>query len=50
MPVVLAMGVGSPLIGRLLDELGSKSVILAGTIILAVGMFKKNEVSSVPNV
>jgi EmrB/QacA subfamily drug resistance transporter len=39
MPVVLAMGIGSPLIGRLLDELGSRLVILAGTATLAVGMF-----------
>jgi MFS family permease len=46
MPIVLAMGVGSPLIGRLLDESGSKSVILAGTIILAVGMFLLGSFSS----
>jgi predicted MFS family arabinose efflux permease len=39
MPVVLAMGIGSPLVGRLLDELGSRLVILSGTAILAVGMF-----------
>jgi MFS family permease len=39
MPVVLAMGFGSPLVGRLLDELGSRLVILTGTAILAVGMF-----------
>jgi len=39
MPVVLAMGIGSPLIGRLLDELGSRVVIMTGTAILAVGMF-----------
>lgn len=46
MPVVLAMGIGSPLIGRLLDELGSKTVILVGTIILAVGMFLLGSFSS----
>jgi len=46
MPVVLAMGVDSPLIGRLLDESGSKSVILAGTIILVVGMFLLGSFSS----
>ena len=39
MPVVLAMGIGSPLVGRLLDEMGSRLVILSGTAILAVGMF-----------
>ncbi len=39
MPVVLAMGIGSPMVGRLLDELGSRLVILSGTAILALGMF-----------
>jgi len=39
MPVVVAMGIGSPMIGRLLDEMGSRLVILTGTVILAVGMF-----------
>ena len=39
MPVVLAMGIGSPLVGRLLDELGSRLVILTGTAVLAIGMF-----------
>jgi predicted MFS family arabinose efflux permease len=39
MPVVLAMGIGSPLVGRLLDELGSRLVIVSGTAVLAVGMF-----------
>ena len=38
MPVVLAMAVGSPTVGRLLDKLGSKTVILAGTALLALGM------------
>lgn len=39
MPVVLAMSVGSPLVGRFLDRLGSKVVVLAGTALLALGMF-----------
>ena len=38
LPVVLAMAVGSPLAGRLLDKVGPKPVILAGVGILAVGM------------
>ncbi len=38
MPVVLAMAVGSPLVGRLLDKFGSKAVVLAGTVLLAIGM------------
>jgi MFS family permease len=39
MPVVLAMAVGSPLMGRLLDKLGSKVIVGAGTALLALGMF-----------
>lgn len=38
MPVVLAMAVGSPLVGRLLDKFGSKVIVFAGTLLLAVGM------------
>jgi MFS family permease len=38
MPVVLAMAVGSPLVGRILDKLGSKAVVLAGSLLTAVGM------------
>jgi EmrB/QacA subfamily drug resistance transporter len=38
MPVVLAMAVGSPLMGRLLDKFGSKVIVFAGTFLLAVGM------------
>ncbi len=38
MPVVLAMAVGSPLVGRLMDKLGSKIMVFAGTLLLAVGM------------
>jgi len=39
MPVVLAMSVGSPLAGRLLDRLGSKVVILGGVAVMTAGMF-----------
>jgi EmrB/QacA subfamily drug resistance transporter len=38
MPVVLAMAVGSPLVGRLLDKFGSKVMVFGGTFLLAVGM------------
>ena len=38
MPVVLAMVVGSPTSGRMLDRFGSRAVILAGTSLLTVGM------------
>lgn len=39
MPVVLAMSVGSPLAGRLLDAVGSKVVILTGVAVMTAGMF-----------
>ena len=38
MPVVLAMAVGSPVVGRFLDRYGSKLIIFSGTLLLAVGM------------
>lgn len=38
LPVVLAMAVGSPLAGRLLDTVGARTVILGGTILLSAGM------------
>lgn len=38
MPVVLAMAVGSPLVGRWLDKLGSKVVVLCGSVLVAIGM------------
>ncbi len=38
MPVVLALAVGSPLVGRLLDKLGSKVMVFGGTLLLAIGM------------
>ncbi|MCZ7548117.1 MAG: MFS transporter [Anaerolineales bacterium] len=37
MPVVLALGIGSPLAGRMLDKFGSKAVVTVGTILLAAG-------------
>jgi EmrB/QacA subfamily drug resistance transporter len=38
MPVVLAMAVGSPLVGRMLDKVGSKVMVFGGTLLLSVGM------------
>ncbi|GAB4505704.1 MAG: MFS transporter [Anaerolineales bacterium] len=38
MPVVLAMSVGSPLVGKMLDKFGSKVTVLAGTVLLSAGM------------
>lgn len=37
MPLVLALSIGSPLAGRLLDRLGSRQVIIGGTGLLALG-------------
>ncbi len=39
MPLVLALAVGAPTVGRLLDRLGSRVVITSGTVILATGLF-----------
>lgn len=38
LPVVLAMSVGSPVSGRLLDKVGSRIVIMSGTFIATLGM------------
>ncbi len=38
LPAVLAMAVGSPLAGRMLDKRGSRLVILAGSGLMAAGM------------
>ncbi len=38
MPVVLAMAVGSPLVGKMLDKFGSKAMVLSGTALLTAGM------------
>ena len=37
MPVVLALAVGSPMVGRLLDKFGSRLVVSVGTLLLALG-------------
>jgi MFS family permease len=38
LPVVLAMAIGSPLVGRWMDKLGSKVVVFAGSALTAIGM------------
>jgi EmrB/QacA subfamily drug resistance transporter len=38
MPVILAMAVGSPVAGRMLDKFGSRKVILFGSSIMTAGM------------
>jgi MFS family permease len=38
MPVVLAMSVGSPMVGRFLDKFGSKVIVFTGATLLAIGM------------
>lgn len=38
LPAVLAMAIGAPLSGRILDARGSKIVVLAGTSLTAIGM------------
>lgn len=38
LPVVLALAVGAPLWGRLLDRLGSRIVVVASTALIALGM------------
>lgn len=37
MPLVLAMSIGSPSAGRLLDKFGSKSVLIVGTVLASTG-------------
>jgi len=38
-PVVIAMAIGSPTAGRMLDKFGSKFVLFTGTALLTAGMF-----------
>ena len=37
-PVVIAMAIGSPLIGRLVDKAGPRPVIIAGVALMSLGM------------
>lgn len=39
MPMALSMAIGAPIIGKLLDSLGSKIIMIAGTSILIIGLF-----------
>ena len=39
LPLVVAVAVGSPIVGRLLDRLGSRVVVLSGTIVMSAGTF-----------
>lgn len=39
MPMALSMAIGAPIIGKLLDSLGSKIIMIAGTSILVIGLF-----------
>ena len=39
LPLVTALAIGAPVVGRLLDRFGSKLVIISGTTLLTVGMF-----------
>lgn len=38
-PLVLALGVSAPIIGKLLDKYGTKIVMTTGTAILTIGLF-----------
>jgi multidrug resistance protein len=38
LPLVVAVFIGSPIAGRLLDRLGSRTIILSGTSLLAAGL------------
>ena len=39
MPLVLALAVGSPLTGRLLDRVGSRWIVVGGTFFVMMGLF-----------
>ncbi|HTX61331.1 MAG TPA: MFS transporter, partial [Methanobacterium sp.] len=38
LPVVVAMGVGAPVMGRILDRVGSKILMIAGGLLLSAGL------------
>ena len=39
MPMAIAMAVGAPIVGKLLDSVGSKIIMIGGTSVLVVGLF-----------
>lgn len=47
MPVVLALAIGSPLVGRFLDRYGSKAIVTVGTALLALGALALSSWSTV---
>lgn len=38
LPIVVAMGIGAPIFGKVLDRIGSRSVVVASTGLMAAGM------------
>jgi EmrB/QacA subfamily drug resistance transporter len=46
MPVVVAMSIGSPMVGRFLDRFGSRAVILFGTAIMTGGLVLLSQFAS----
>ena len=43
MPLVLALAIGSPLTGRLLDRIGSRWIVVGGTLFVSLGLFLLGE-------
>jgi MFS family permease len=39
LPIVLTMAIGAPIIGKLLDKLGSRNIMLTGAISMVIGLF-----------
>jgi MFS family permease len=39
LPIVLTMALGAPIIGRLLDKLGSRTIMFTGALIMVIGLF-----------
>lgn len=46
LPAVLAMAVGSPLAGRMLDKFGSKLVVVSGATLTAIGAVLMSQITS----
>ncbi|MEN6329779.1 MAG: MFS transporter [Methanobacteriaceae archaeon] len=38
-PLVLALGISAPVVGRLLDKFGTRIIMVGGTLLLAAGLF-----------